>query len=133
MTNPTMPALPQRPGNGAPAVQQQPVQQPAQPMQPVVVAAAPIVAATAMQNQQRSAAKPNSAKQDVKMASPVAEVGTDVKTEVKTDDDLLASISRNFGSNGSNDTVSKAKRDSLAAMNKHLPDWNLEPPETFLQ
>lgn len=128
MTNPTMPALPQRPGNGAPAVQQ-----PVQPMQPVVVAAAPIVAATAMQNQQRSAAKPNSAKQDVKMASPVAEVSTDVKTEVKTDDDLLASISQNFGSNGSNDTISKAKRDSLAAMNKHLPDWNLEPPETFLQ
>ena len=67
------------------------------------------------------------------MASPDAAVNTDVKTEVKTDDDLLASISQNFGSSGSNDKVAKAKRDSLAAMNKQLPDWNLEPPETFLQ
>lgn len=45
-------------------------------------------------------------------------------------DDLLASINRNFGSG--EQPATKAKRDSLAEMNKKLPDWNLEPPETFL-
>ena len=119
--NPTTPSLPQQPA------QPRPVPQQGQPM-----IAVPVVAAVP-QPQQHSAAKPNSAKQDVKMASPDATVNTDVRTDVETDDDLLASISQNFGSAGSNDKVSKAKRDSLAAMNKQLPDWNLEPPETFLQ
>lgn len=48
-----------------------------------------------------------------------------------TEDDLLNSIRQNFGGNNEH-TVAKAKRDSLAEMNKKLPDWNLEPPEVFL-
>lgn len=46
-------------------------------------------------------------------------------------DDLLDSISQNFGGE-STGAIAKAKRDSLAQMNKTLPDWSLEPPETFL-
>ena len=46
-------------------------------------------------------------------------------------DALLDSINRNFGATG-NSATARAKKDSLAQMNKQLPDWNLEPPETFL-
>lgn len=51
---------------------------------------------------------------------------------MSTEDDLLNSISANFGGE-STSTMKKAKRDSLAEMTKQLPDWSLEPPETFLQ
>ena len=63
--------------------------------------------------------------------------GTDMTDDtttpsVSTEDDLLNSISANFGGE-STSTMKKAKRDSLAEMTKQLPDWSLEPPETFLQ
>ncbi|MBW3083675.1 hypothetical protein [Bifidobacterium phasiani] len=53
-------------------------------------------------------------------------------TSVSTEDDLLNSISANFGGE-STSAISKAKKDSLAEMTKQLPEWSLEPPETFLQ
>lgn len=48
-----------------------------------------------------------------------------------SEDDLLDSISRNFGSGS--DAIADAKKDSLAEMSKSLPEWSLEPPETFLK
>lgn len=55
----------------------------------------------------------------------------DAGAAISTEDDLLNSISQNFGGE-SESTIAKAKQESLAEMNKKLPDWNLEPPEVFL-
>lgn len=46
-------------------------------------------------------------------------------------DDLLASLNANFGDDHQ-DAVRQSKKNSLAEMTKSLPDWSLEPPETFL-
>lgn len=51
--------------------------------------------------------------------------------QVSTENDLMNSIIDNFGGE-STSAMKKAKKDSLAEMTKQLPDWNLEPPETFL-
>lgn len=51
--------------------------------------------------------------------------------ETSPEQDLLDSLNANF-SDDHQDAVSKSKKDSLAQMTKSLPDWSLEPPETFL-
>lgn len=52
--------------------------------------------------------------------------------KMSTEDDLLNSIAENFGGGETPSAIRKAKKDSLAEMTKQLPDWDLEPPETFL-
>ncbi|MBT1174056.1 hypothetical protein JS530_00730 [Bifidobacterium sp. LC6] len=53
------------------------------------------------------------------------------QSQVPAADALLAAIGTNFGGE-STDAIAKAKKNSLAEMNKSLPEWSLEPPETFL-
>lgn len=54
---------------------------------------------------------------------------------IGTEQDLMESIQaelqENFGGQDQ-DAQRKAKKDSLKDMQKSLPDWSLEPPETFL-
>lgn len=53
--------------------------------------------------------------------------------EISTEQDLIQSISEGLSQSFGNENVErKAKRDSLKEMTKQLPDWSLEPPETFL-
>lgn len=58
----------------------------------------------------------------------------DDKEEIGTEQDLMQSISeglaKSFGA--PEGAAKKAKRESLEEMTKALPDWSLEPPETFL-
>ena len=55
--------------------------------------------------------------------------------EISTEEDLLTSIEEgltgSFG-NMAPEPMREAKRDSLEEMTKLLPDWSLEPPDTFL-
>ena len=56
------------------------------------------------------------------------------ENEISLDNDLLESIQQDASMTFGDDAgaVKKAKSDSLKAMKKALPDWSLEPPETFL-
>lgn len=55
--------------------------------------------------------------------------------KMSTEEDLLSSIeqglAQGFGT-PTPDTMRDTKRDSLSEMTKSLPDWSLEPPDTFL-
>lgn len=57
------------------------------------------------------------------------------ENEVGTEMDLMESVQsglqQNFGEQEASATK-KAKKESLQDMRKALPDWSLEPPETFL-
>lgn len=103
MPKPSMPAVPP-PAAGQPPMQTPP---PAQPTAP---------------------AMPQKPVPPRKRQAPEAPAAAAASTSA---DALLDSINRNFGAIG-NSTTARAKKDSLAQMNKQLPDWNLEPPETFL-
>ena len=54
--------------------------------------------------------------------------------EISTEQDLMESIQSGLDQQFASDreAVSKSKTDSLQEMKKALPDWSLEPPETFL-
>lgn len=44
---------------------------------------------------------------------------------------IEAGLRENFGGQSS-ESPKKAKKESLKDMQKELPEWSLEPPETFL-
>lgn len=52
-------------------------------------------------------------------------------TEQDLMDSIQAGLQDNFGGQDS-DAPKKAKKESLKDMQKNLPEWSLEPPETFL-
>ncbi len=54
-----------------------------------------------------------------------------IGTEQELMESIQAGLQENFGSHDE-DALRKAKKDSLVDMQKSLPDWSLEPPETFL-
>ena len=51
-----------------------------------------------------------------------------------TEQDLMDSIQQGLAQDfaAGEDAVKKAKQESLEEMTKALPEWSLEPPETFL-
>lgn len=54
--------------------------------------------------------------------------------EISTEQDLMEYIQSGLDQQfvSGREAVSKSKTDSLQKMKKALPDWSLEPPETFL-
>lgn len=55
----------------------------------------------------------------------------EVGTEVDLMESVQSGLQQNFGVQDAS-AAKKAKKESLQDMKKALPDWSLEPPETFL-
>lgn len=58
-----------------------------------------------------------------------------MEEEFGTEQDLMEAVQmglQNDLAGQKENAMGKAKKDSLHEMTKTLPDWSLEPPETFL-
>ncbi|MBQ9004330.1 MAG: hypothetical protein IJ087_21020 [Eggerthellaceae bacterium] len=56
------------------------------------------------------------------------------ESDISTEQDLMESIQQGLAQDfaGERASMTKSKGDSLKEMKKALPEWSLEPPETFL-